>query len=129
MARKAPTPCNAFGCREVVRGRYCERHAREHKKRMRARMRFPRESSTARGYGAAWRRIRAVKLTHDPFCEYRTHCPGDIATEVDHVDGNNRNNDFGNLKSTCKRCHTEKTNREQGGLGNRRGAPPPVRRS
>ena len=129
MPYKAPTPCNAFGCREVVRGRYCKRHQKEHARARKRDHDRARGSASARGYGAAWRRIRAAKLARDPFCEYRTHCPGDIGREVDHVDGDNTNNAPANLRTTCHACHSAKTVREQGVFGNPRATPPPAGRS
>lgn len=60
-----------------------------------------RSSSHARGYGARWRLIRVAVLSTRPAC---TMCPA-RATEVDHIDGNNRNNKRANLRPMCKPCH------------------------
>lgn len=119
MPRKAPTPCNHRGCKAVVQGRYCPAHERESLKGFRKRAYTERDSPSKRGYGRRWQRIRRIKLGLHPFCEVRTHCPGAVATEVDHIDGDTGNNDGTNLQSICHRCHTAKTNREQGGLGHR----------
>lgn len=44
------------------------------------------------------------------------------ATEVDHIDGDNTNDDPSNLQSLCKPCHSRKTVEEQGALAlHRRG--------
>lgn len=64
-----------------------------------------------------WRQLRLYKLRLTPLCEY---CPSDHqrpAAEVDHVkaiaDGG-APFDLANLKSACKRCHSQKTaNNEQ----------------
>jgi 5-methylcytosine-specific restriction protein A len=39
------------------------------------------------------------------------------ATDVDHIDGNARNNDVHNLQSLCHSCHSRKTARQDGGFG------------
>lgn len=78
----------------------------------------PRESSAARGYGAGWRRLRLMVLRDEPLCR---ECTRDgrttPAAEVDHIDGNVHNLALDNLQPLCKRCHSAKTVREQGGLG------------
>lgn len=59
-----------------------------------------------------WRRLRKVKLTRDPLCEY---CPpGKItaATEVDHRTPISAGGDpwsWENLASSCHECHSKKT--------------------
>lgn len=66
-----------------------------------------------------WRdRIRPGKLRMSPLCEdclERDHPVA--ATEVDHVDGDARNNEPRNLRSLCKPCHSVKTAREDGSFG------------
>lgn len=78
-----------------------------------------RPSAAKRGYGRAWRTIRAAKIRADPYCEYcaerieaegKTGIEGPaLACDVDHVDGDTRNVSAGNLRSTCRRCHNRKT--------------------
>ena len=66
-----------------------------------------------------WRALRAVVLSLNPLCvECQRKGKFTPAIDVDHVDGNDSNNDPGNLQGLCKSCHTRKTNREQGGYGN-----------
>jgi 5-methylcytosine-specific restriction enzyme A len=81
---------------------------------------IPRPSPSARGYGRRWRKIRAAKLARDPLCEDH-EALGEVveATEVDHVDGDVGNVAYCNLRSLCKSCHSSKTVRENGGLGNK----------
>lgn len=66
----------------------------------------------------AWRQLRALKLASNPLCEY---CPPGVvtpATQVDHRLAIKKGGDpwaWANLASTCAPCHTDKTNREDGG--------------
>lgn len=78
-----------------------------------------RPSPSKRGYGANWRRLRLVKLSADPLCEDCQQA-GEVveATEVDHRDGDVWNLSPENLRSLCKPCHSRKTVRQDGGLGN-----------
>jgi 5-methylcytosine-specific restriction protein A len=69
-----------------------------------------RGSAASRGYDAKWRVVRAAHLKRYPACVW---C-ADRATEVDHIDGNARNNVAANLRSACKPCHSRRTARDQG---------------
>ena len=74
-----------------------------------------RGSSSARGYGGRWKRLRVAILNRDPFCLIATHCNGTApSVEVDHIvakrDGGT--DDEGNLQGACKPCHSAKTHRE-----------------
>lgn len=73
------------------------------------------QSRDRRAYDSReWRdHVRPAKLWRDPICEFRTHCNGDPATEVDHRDGNPHNNAPDNLRSGCKPCHSARTATEQ----------------
>lgn len=66
---------------------------------------------TRKRYHPRWRVRRARHLSAYPLCP----C-GRAATEVDHIDGNTRNNRTENLQSYCKSCHSKKTVRHDGGL-------------
>src|SRR3990167_2268648 len=75
-------------------------------------------TAAQRGYGAAWRVIRAEHLRMEPDCRV---C-GRPATDVDHVRSraNGGSDAHANLRSMCHECHAAKTAREDGGFGNRR---------
>jgi 5-methylcytosine-specific restriction protein A len=53
-------------------------------------------------------------IGHGPLCCICAYA-GRItaATEVDHLDGNSRNNDGMNLRSLCHSCHSARTARDQ----------------
>ena len=68
-----------------------------------------------RGYDAAWQRVRLVVLAEEPLCTFCAHAGlTTAATEVDHIDGNSRNNERTNLRALCKCCHSARTARDQG---------------
>jgi 5-methylcytosine-specific restriction protein A len=101
-------PCPGPGCHALVASGRCPDHQREAQVR--------RGTTTERGYGSDWERLRAYKLATDTVCQIRTHCDAAVATEVDHiipfrgVDDPLRLDLF-NLQSACKRCNSAKTNR------------------
>ena len=67
-----------------------------------------------------WRKLRAAQLHRKPLCEDCKES-GRVtpANTVDHIDGDTWNNQPHNFRSLCTRCHTIKTNKHDGGLGNR----------
>lgn len=68
-----------------------------------------RGSSSKRGYGAKWRRLRLVVLSEEPYCRA---CQSP-AEEVDHIVPKPLGTDVrDNLQALCKRCHSSKTRRE-----------------
>jgi len=68
-----------------------------------------------RGYTRAWEKIRLAALRREPLCR-ACKAEGRVtaATEVDHIDGNARNNAADNLRPLCKPCHSRRTARDQG---------------
>jgi 5-methylcytosine-specific restriction protein A len=85
-----------------------------------SRSRYERGSSAARGYGAAWQRIRESVLLNEPLCrECCLHGITTAATEVDHIRAKaaGGTDDRDNLQPLCKTCHSRKTAREDGGYG------------
>lgn len=83
-----------------------------------------RGSAASRGYNATWRRLRLVVLREEPLCRFHAERGETVAaTEVDHIDGDARNNDRDNLRPLCKPCHSERTARDQGFNRNKRTRP------
>ncbi|MRG98858.1 HNH endonuclease [Xanthomonas sontii] len=68
-----------------------------------------------------WRRIRAAHLAGEPLCR-QCALRGLVvaASDVDHIDGDDSNNDAENLQSLCRACHSRKTATENGGFGRNR---------
>lgn len=73
-----------------------------------------RGSAAARGYDAAWRRLRLAVLAEEPLCRF-CKAEGKVtpATVVDHIDGNAWNRARLNLRPLCKPCHDRRTARDQ----------------
>ena len=101
------SPCRHPGCPALATYRgYCPAHTREAE--------AGRPSSSARGYGARWRRIRRMHLCANPLCEdCRAQGRVTPATEVHHVvplrDGGTHGET--NLRALCKSCHSKRTAR------------------
>jgi 5-methylcytosine-specific restriction enzyme A len=117
MPTRPKHPCRHPGCaRLVAEGRYCAPHATF----AQAVTDAERGNSAARGYGRRWRELRAAVLAEQPLC---ASCAGggrvEAATEVDHVVPRSRGggDEWSNLQALCKRCHSAKTAREDGGFG------------
>jgi 5-methylcytosine-specific restriction protein A len=78
-----------------------------------------RPTTAERGYDAAWKRARLLKLAASPLCE---DCADrglvEAATEVDHIRAiaAGGTHDLTNLRSLCKSCHSRKTVRCDGVL-------------
>ena len=106
-------PCCQPGCAALVR--VSERYCTAHRRAARTQVDERRGSSAERGYGRTWRRVRLMVLADEPLCRM---CKADgrltAASEVDHIDGDSRNNQRGNLRPLCKPCHSRRTARDQG---------------
>lgn len=126
------TICKYPGCRKPVSlgQKYCDLH-REKGEARDAQMKAEREvhrtkrtgSSTARGYGYKWQRLRARILEAHPLCvECEKQGIIKLATDVDHIKPHKGNPvlmwDESNLQPLCHECHSKKTAREDGGFGN-----------
>lgn len=71
-------------------------------------------TTTQRGYGAHWRKVRRAVLDDEPLCRF-CYAKGLVveADEVDHIDGDSFNNDRDNLRPLCRPCHLLRTARDQ----------------
>lgn len=127
MPHALPSPCSARGCRTLTTGGLCETHRKARHQVVDSR----RVSSHARGYDSQWRKVRAWVLSqppsghrrgdgvivgHGPLCVFCQVERGRVtpAKDVDHIDGNSRNNEPANLRSLCHKCHSSRTATDQG---------------
>ena len=112
MPNKPPHPCGKPGCAELVGdGRYCETH----RKANYANQDASRGNSATRGYGAKWRKLRALVLHEEPLCRACLAIgKTEAATEVDHIVPRalGGTDDRENLQGLSHRCHSAKTMRE-----------------
>lgn len=82
-----------------------------------------RGSAAKRWYDAKWIKIRNLVRAEEPLCRYCLKEGRTTATqEIDHILPHKGNRelfiDRTNLQGLCKRCHSSKTAREDGGFGN-----------
>ena len=125
MPQRPNKPCLHRGCNALTRNAsgYCDAHQAEAVGWSRSNDGL---SSTARGYGAPWQRLRAWVLRRDSgLCQPCVQA-GRItsATEVDHIiskaEGKRRSwtrqqmDAHDNLRAICSDCHKAKTARESG---------------
>jgi 5-methylcytosine-specific restriction protein A len=113
MPMRSSRPCSRPGCRKyAAKGSRCQEHERAQD--------AARGTSTERGYGADWRKLRAAWLLEHPLC---VKC-GITATDVDHVIAHRGDEalrlDPNNLQSFCHAHHSEKTAAQDGGMGRMR---------
>ncbi len=84
MPRRPPHPCQHPGCGVLVDGSdsRCPGHRRQVAREREDR----RGSSTARGYGSDWQRLRLRKLQTDPHCaSCKSQERVSLAEEIDHI--------------------------------------------
>ncbi|MCW8884153.1 MAG: HNH endonuclease [Motiliproteus sp.] len=121
MPPRIPKPCRSTGCplTTVDRSGYCDTHA---DKRHNWRGRQEGKTTTQRGYGHAWRKLRKQAMNRDSWLCQACLEMGRVtpATEVDHVipkaDGGTDR--LSNLRAICKPCHQDKTQQDsRGGAG------------
>jgi 5-methylcytosine-specific restriction protein A len=77
----------------------------------------PKTSSSARGYGSAWQRLRAQVLGDEPLCRMCNKAGRlRLARELDHIKPKSHGgtDERANLQPLCVECHTLKTARDKG---------------
>ena len=109
-----PRPCRSYGCRHTTTERqgYCEEH-----RSLASWGKWQRDKGTPeqRGYGKAWRKLRAVVLKRDSYlCQECLR--DDIIKTGNHVDhilskANGGDDSLTNLQTLCVHCHKAKTAR------------------
>lgn len=111
MPRKPPTPCKHCGCHRLVPDgqRYCEVHKAQHNN--------DRDNASKRGYNSRWQKARKAFLHANPLCKYcKDNGKYVEATVVDHIIPHRGDQklfwDRNNWQPLCKKCHDEKTWRE-----------------
>ena len=113
MPVRAPHACvPGCGARVEYPARRCEAHTREYHRRIDER----RGSSSSRGYGVEWQRLRLSILALHPLCSWCRDAGLLVtATDVDHIVplAEGGTNDDTNLRSLCKSCHSARTMRDQ----------------
>ena len=114
MPKSAPKPCRSPRCASYAgNGGYCDSHKIEAKAESKLGGWGNRESSTARGYGSRWQKIRISVLRRDDYlCQICLISDRlQVANEVDHIlpKAKGGNDDIDNLQSLCKECHKLKT--------------------
>ncbi|RSO28310.1 HNH endonuclease [Streptomyces sp. WAC 06725] len=112
MPRKPRTPCTIPGCPELTRSGRCEAHELE-ANRLRG-------SSSERGYGTRWQRIRRRYLYHHPWCVLCSR----TAMVADHFPLSRRElvaqgvadpDAWSCLRPLCTQCHNRETAQRQPG--------------
>lgn len=110
MPISPPSRCREPGCRVLVRrGPYCETHAPAHKRKAWASVTT---SSTSRGYGAHWQKLRLHILAKEPICSVCGRMP---SQHVDHITpkAQGGGDEEENLRGICAACHAKKTARDR----------------
>ena len=107
MPRKPKKPCAFPGCPKLTEGKYCEEHRKVAAKRYETEERDP---ATRTRYGSAWRKVRKAYAEQHPLCEECLKAGRYVPVEHVHhktplAEGGT--NDFSNLMSLCKSCHSK----------------------
>jgi len=108
MPKSPPRACASPRCPGLAaQGNYCPA-CTERGKGNRRPWRTSAGSASSRGYGANWRRLRAIVLAAQPICAL---CQRAAATEVDHrvPKAQEGPDDLANLQGVCSACHRAKS--------------------
>jgi 5-methylcytosine-specific restriction protein A len=112
--RRYISVCAEHRCPELTDERFCTKHTKEYFREHESR----RESASAKGYDAQWRKTRLEFLRAYPVCQDESGCVAK-ATDVDHIDGEGprgpRGHDWTNLRALCHSHHSKRTARDQPG--------------
>lgn len=124
MPTRPPTMC--LDCRQPTSpGPRCPPCTKRRTQRYEADRRRREGSSTQRGYGAEWRRLRSKVLREQPFCQA---CGSSDRLHVDHIIPLKRGGTSTpvNVRVLCRSCHSKKTlaDRRHEGRGPERGRDP-----
>lgn len=107
------SPCRRCGKAHSNRNGYCDQH-QEYAVGWVVRQKV--KTTTERGYGHAWRKLRAIILARDKHCCVPCSIKGFVAVAhaVDHIipKENGGTDLHSNLQAICKDCHAEKTKGE-----------------
>lgn len=120
MPHRAPHPCVAPGCKELIPGTSRNGRCPSHRRARHAAIDTRRGSAASRGYDHRWRLARANFLARHPLCAM-CHAARRVvpATVVDHITPHRGDMaifwDTSNWQALCAPCHGAKTVRE--GLG------------
>ena len=113
-------PCAWKGCKNLTsNSRYCEQHKPKENKKRNISKEYNKWYSCTK-----WKNARKNYLSENPLC---VECLRDgtltPATIVDHIEPHKGNNELfwnrNNWQPLCKKCHDWKTNKFDGGFGNR----------
>lgn len=111
MPSRAQSICRRPGCNALTTSGYCDQHAK-----LRIAQGYGKGKTTARGYGHAWRKVRAMILRRDAYLCQACKAVGKLtpATEVDHFTpkAHGGTDAPANLRAICRECHRAKTARE-----------------
>lgn len=115
MPQRPKRPCRAPLCGKTTREPhgYCEQHAHLQTGWQRHQQG---KSSSQRGYGARWRKLRAAVMERDKWLCQACQRQGRAtpAYAVDHIVNKAEGGDDspGNLEALCRPCHQQKTQQE-----------------
>jgi len=111
------TPCRQYRCPNLTTRKdkgYCDEHSNQRSNWTKRPDRTG--STTKRGYGHVWRKIRAQVLERDAYLCVACKQAGRFvpATDVDHIMPKSKGgtDELENLQSLCKKCHRTKTANE-----------------